>query len=97
MSMSLYGRSQRYTAVIPPRNNAPAQSRGSPSRARVVCRVRKIGEEAWKKETGYGRRWLVEIYFAGIKRVMGEVIKAVKSDNIAQKIAMKVVYTQRNK
>jgi hypothetical protein len=35
-------------------------------------------------------RWNVEIYFSGLKRTMGEVIKAIMSDYIAQVIAMKV-------
>ena len=80
------------TAVIPPRKNASTQARGSPSRARIVRRIRKIGEDAWKKENDYGKRWLVEIFFAGLKRTMGEVIKAVKPDNIAQELAMKVIF-----
>ena len=79
-------------AIIPPRKNASTKARGSPSRARMVRRVKKIGEEAWKRENDYGKRWLVEIYFAGIKRVMGEIVKANKPDNIVQEIAMKVVY-----
>ena len=40
----------------------------------------------------YGKRRIVEIYFSGLKRTMGEVIKAIRPDNIAQEIAMKVVY-----
>ncbi len=79
-------------AIIPPRKNASTQAKGSPARARVVRRVRKIGEDQWKKENEYGRRWLVEIYFSGLKRTMGEVIKATRPDNIAQEIAMKVVW-----
>ena len=42
-------------------------------------------------EVKYGKRWIVEIYFSGLKRTMGEVIKATRPDNIAQEIAMKVV------
>lgn len=79
-------------AAIPPRKNASTQARGSPARARIVRQVRKIGEDQWKKENGYGRRWLVEIFFSGLKRTMGEVVKARKPDNIAQEIAMKVVW-----
>ncbi|MHB1709400.1 MAG: hypothetical protein ACYCT2_08015 [Thermoplasmataceae archaeon] len=54
--------------------------------------MKKIGEEAWKRENDYGKRWLVEIYLARIKRVMGEIVKVTKPDNIVQEIAMKVVY-----
>ena len=34
----------------------------------------------------------MEIYFSGLKRTMGEVIKAVRPDYIAQEIALKVKY-----
>ena len=34
----------------------------------------------------------VEIYFSGLKRTIGEVIKAVRADYIAQEIALKVQY-----
>jgi len=40
----------------------------------------------------YGKRWNVEIYFSGLKRTMGEVIKAVKPEHIVQEIALKVQY-----
>ena len=34
----------------------------------------------------------MEIYFSGLKRVMGEIIKARRPEYIAQEIAMKVHY-----
>ena len=34
----------------------------------------------------------MEIYFSGLKRVMGEIIKARKPEYIAREIAMKVHY-----
>ena len=34
----------------------------------------------------------MEIYFSGLKRTMGEMIKADSPDYIAQEIAMKVKY-----
>ena len=79
-------------AVIPPKRNASTRSNGSPARAKIVRRVRKIGEEQWKKENDYGKRWIVEIFFSGLRRTMGEVIKAMRPDNIAQEIAMKVAW-----
>ena len=36
----------------------------------------------------------MEIYFSGLKRTMGEVIKAVRPDYIAQEIALKVAILQ---
>ena len=34
----------------------------------------------------------MEIYFSGLKRVMGEIIKARRPEYIAKEIAMKVHY-----
>ena len=34
----------------------------------------------------------MEIYFSGLKRAMGEIIKARRPEYIAQEIAMKVHY-----
>jgi transposase len=79
-------------AIIPPRNNASSKSRGSPARARIVRQIKKTSESEWKKSVGYGKRWNVEIYFSGLKRTMGEVIKANRLDYIAQEIALKVQY-----
>ncbi len=79
-------------AVIPPRKNASSQSRGSPARAKVVRLIRRTSEKEWKESVQYGKRWNVEIYFSGLKRTMGEVIKAVKPDYIVQEIALKVQY-----
>jgi hypothetical protein len=48
---------------------------GSPLRHGTARLIRKIGEDEWKRIHNYGRRWIVEIYFSGLKRVMGEIIK----------------------
>lgn len=45
-----------------------------------------------KESVQYGKRWNVEIYFSGLKRTMGEVIKAVRPDYIVQENALKVQY-----
>ena len=79
-------------AIIPPRKNASTLSRESPPRARIVRQIRKTSEREWKESVQYGKRWNVEIYFSGLKRTMGEVIKAVRPDYIAQEIALKVQY-----
>ena len=80
-----------YNAVIPPRKNASTKSRGSPARARIVRYIKKNSMEQWKENNSYGKRWLVEIYFSGLKRVMSEVIKAKKIEYIIQELALKVV------
>ena len=80
-----------YNAIIPPRKNASTKSRGSSTRARIVRYIKKNSMEQWKENNSYGKRWLVEIYFSGLKRVMTEIIKAKKIEYIVQELALKVV------
>ena len=80
-----------YNAIIPPRKNASTKSRGSSTRARIVRYIKKNSMEQWKENNSYGKRWLVEIYFSGLKRVMTEIIKAKKIECIVQELALKVV------
>ncbi|AGO61335.1 transposase IS4 family protein [Ferroplasma acidiphilum] len=80
-----------YNAVIPPRKNASTKSRGSSTRAKIVRFIKKNSMEQWKENNSYGKRWIVEIYFSGLKRVMTEVIKAKKIEYIIQELALKVV------
>ena len=58
-----------YNAVIPPRKNASTKSRGSSTRAKIVRYIKKNSMEQWKENNSYGKRWLVEIYFSGLKEV----------------------------
>ena len=80
-----------YNSVIPPRKNASTKSRGSSARAKIVRYIKKNSMEQWKENNSYGKRWIVEIYFSGLKRVMSEVIKAKKIEYIVQELALKVV------
>ena len=73
-----------YNAIIPPRKNAYTEFRGSPARTKIVRFIKKNSMEQWKENNSYGKRWLVEIYFSGLKRVMSEVIKAKKIEYIVQ-------------
>ena len=77
-------------AAILPRENSSTLSRGSPSRAKVVRTIRKIGLESWKEMVQYGKRWRVEIFFSALKRVVGEVIRAKKLRYQIQEAVMKV-------
>ena len=40
--------------------------------------VEQLGNSDWRRERGYGYRWMVESAFSSIKRVFGEYICAVK-------------------
>ncbi len=44
-------------------------------RGKTAREIGKLGEERWKNIHEYGKRWTVEIYFSGLKRVMGEIIR----------------------
>ena len=79
-------------AVIPPRRNASTQSRGSTYRAKITRFIKKFSERTWKINNNYGLRWNVEIYFSGIKRMFGEIIRAVKLENIVQEMMLKVYF-----
>jgi transposase len=78
--------------AIPPRKNTSSRSKGSPSRSKIVRQIKRRSEKEWKESVDYGKRWNVEIYFSGLKRTMGEIIKANRPDYIAQEIALKVQY-----
>ncbi len=79
-------------AIIPLRKNLRTMTRGSPLRHRTAREIRKIGEEEWKRIHDYGRRWIVKIYFSGLKRVMGEVIKARRTDYMIKEVDLKAPY-----
>ena len=85
-------------AVIPVRKNASTLSRGSPYRSKITRFIKGFNEELWKIKNYYNLRWNVEIYFSGIKRLFGEVIRAVKPEYIIQEMMLKVYfYNEFNK
>ena len=85
-------------AIIPPRKNAITLSRGSIYRSKIARFIKRFGESLWKINNNYGLRWNVEIYFSGIKRLFGEIIRAVKPENIVQEMMLKVYfYNEFNK
>ncbi|MFP3318736.1 MAG: hypothetical protein RXP98_06130 [Thermoplasmata archaeon] len=38
----------------------------------------------------YGKRWLIEIFFSGLKRVVGEIIRAKKDEYKFQEALFKI-------
>ncbi len=50
----------------------------------VVFLVKKLGYEGWKQLKDTGRRWIAEIVFSSIKRVLGEDLLSKKFS--AQKV-----------
>lgn len=78
--------------VIKMRRNASTRSKGCPSRAKMVRERKRIGEEEWKKKYGYGMRWAVEGFFSGVKRVMGEGVRASSREGMEREVMMKLIF-----
>lgn len=66
------------------RKNASTKARGCPIRRDEVLLIRKQGYEGWKQLKDAGRRWIAEIVFSSIKRVLDEDLLSRKFK--AQKI-----------
>jgi hypothetical protein len=66
------------------RKNASTRSKGCPLRRDEVFLVKKRGYEGWKQLKDTGRRWIAEIVFSSIKRVLGEDLLSKKFS--AQKV-----------
>jgi hypothetical protein len=66
------------------RKNASTSSKGCPLRRDEVFLVKKLGYEGWKQLKDTSRRWIAEIVFSSIKRVLGEDLLSKKFS--AQKV-----------
>jgi hypothetical protein len=64
--------------VIRIRKNASTRSKGCPLRRDEVFLVKKLGYEGWKQLKDAGKRWIAEIVFSSIKRVLGEDLLSKK-------------------
>ena len=61
------------------RKNASAiRSNGCPLRRDEVLLIKKVGYTGWKQLKYAGRRWIAEIVFSSIKRVLGEDLLSKK-------------------
>src|SRR5712691_5489222 len=66
------------------RNNASTRSGGCRLRREEVLLIKKLGYQGWKQLKDSGRRWIAEIVFSSIKRVLGEDLFSKKFS--AQKV-----------
>jgi IS5 family transposase len=76
---ALEGRSAR--AVIPPRRDAKVKRHGNTSGPRLardenLRRIRKVGRSAWKVESGYHERSLVETAMFRMKTIFGDGVSS---------------------
>jgi hypothetical protein len=73
--------------LIRVRRNASFKGGGCMLRKFAV--VEQLGNPDWRRERGYGYRWMAESAFSCIKRVFGEYICAVKWPNIVKELLLK--------
>jgi hypothetical protein len=71
-------------SAIQIRKNASVKPKGCPLRRDEALLIRKLGYERWKQLKDTGRRWIAEIVFSSLKRVLGEDLLSRKFK--AQKI-----------
>jgi transposase len=73
-------------AVIPPRYNAI--SKYPCTRSSVVQEYKK-DPDRWKRQKGYGKRWMVETGFSRFKTFFGESVYSKKWENIKKEVILK--------
>ena len=73
--------------LIRVRRNASVKADGCMPRKFAV--VQQLGNDGWRREKGYGYRWMVESAFSCLKRTFGEFICAVKWPNIVRELLLK--------
>lgn len=73
------------------RKNASTEARGCPLRRAEVLLIRKLGYGGWKQLKDAGRRWIAEIVFSSIKRVLGEDLLSKKFKAQKVEAGLKVV------
>jgi hypothetical protein len=74
--------------VIKVRRNASSKAGGCILR-RLVAQEYLHDPEAWKRNHGYGQRWIAESAFSSLKRTFGEYVSAKTMRNMANEIMLK--------
>ena len=60
------------------KNASTIKSKGCPLRRDEVLLIKKLGYDGWKQLKDTGRRWIAEIVFSSLKRVLGEDLLSKK-------------------
>ena len=74
-------------SLIRVRKNASLKGSGCMPRKFAV--VEQLGNDGWRKQRGYGYRWMAESAFSSFKRVFGEYITSVKWKNSVNEMLLK--------
>jgi hypothetical protein len=77
--------------VIMIRNNASTRARGCQLRREEVLLLKKLGYQRWKQIKDAGRRWIAEIVFSSIKRVLGEDLFSKKFSTQKAEAGLKIM------
>ena len=73
------------------RNNASIRSGGCRLRREEVLLIKKLGYQGWKHLKDAGKRWLAEIAFSSIKRVLSEDLLSRKFSTQKVEARLKVM------
>jgi hypothetical protein len=73
--------------LIRVRKNASLKGGGCMPRKFAV--VEQLGNSEWRRERGYGYRWMAESAFSCLKRIFGEYICSIRWKNIVQELLLK--------
>ena len=77
--------------VIAIGNNASTRERGCPLRREEILLIKKLGYQRWKQMKDAGRRWIAEIVFSSIKRVVGEDLFSKKFSAQKVEVGLKIM------
>ena len=77
------------------RKNASIKTKGCPLRRDEVLLIKKLGYEGWRQLKDTGKRWIAEIVFSSIKRVLGEDLLSKKFKTQKVEAGLKVMLYNR--
>jgi hypothetical protein len=76
--------------AIKVRKNSRCRKTNHHQRNKTV-KMQKNNLQEWKDSVSYGKRWMVETVFSGIKRMFGrEYVTAIRFENMVKEIMLKV-------
>ena len=77
------------------RKNASTRSKGCPLRKDEVLLIKRLRYDGWKQLKDTGRRWIAEIVFSSLKRVLGEDLLSKKFKAQKVEAGLKVMLYNR--
>jgi hypothetical protein len=81
--------------IIAIRNNATTRERECHLRRKEALLIKKLGYQRWKRIKDVGRRWIAEIVFSSIKRVLGEDLFSKKLSAQKVEVGLKIMLYNR--